>query len=328
MPLSLKIISSPDGETIAEWNKSFPETGGSIGRSYGTTMQLSDTSVSLSGTHAVISRSQHGYQIMDVSTNGLFLNGNHQALGKNNSATLNDGDVLDLGPYRLMVSCFVPEQAKAKAAPENMSSALGDWHNDPFSADVATPFQVNEEPQKSPETSADLSFSTLDESVEADPFTDFDIEPAQQESTIGSNTFNDNYFDDDPFSSGEQNPSVLDTPRMQEFESATPARVERLRSNATVLELEQNNTMSANQQHIMQKAAEMAFIRVMEEMAPSNIEGMFNDLTRPGFFSRKPDYWSMYKRYFQRQQGTKDWQLKFKAYFNESLRINQLRGEK
>ena len=43
MPLSVRIISSPDGESITEWNKPFPEDGGDIGRVLGVTMQLSDS---------------------------------------------------------------------------------------------------------------------------------------------------------------------------------------------------------------------------------------------------------------------------------------------
>ncbi len=328
MPLSLKIISSPDGEAIAEWNKNFPETGGSIGRSYGTTMQLSDASVSLSGTHAVINRSSRGYQIMDVSTNGLFINGSHQPLGKNNSAALNDGDVLNLGPYRLMVSCFVPDQASAKASPLERPSSLGEWQHDPFASESSTSHKQSEAVQETREASADLSFSAVDDSVEADPFSDFEAEAPLQMDTVQVNNFNDDYFDDDPFASEDSETSAVEPPAVEPLSSIQPPLLQREISPSDLLGSEQAGVMPANQQDIMLQAAEMAFARVMEEMAPSNIEDMFNDLTRPGFFSRKPDYWNMYKRYFQRQQGTQDWQLKFKAYFSESLRIKQLRGEK
>lgn len=323
MPLSLKIISSPDGEPITEWSKTFPETGGSIGRSYGSTMQLSDVSISLSGTHAMINRSSRGYQIMDVSTNGLFINGNHQPLGQNNSAALSDGDVLNLGPYRLMVSCFVPDRATAKVSALETPASLGEWDEDPFGTDLSTNSR-RARPQGDigeveVEAEIELSFSSVDDSVEADPFSALEAETAQQSSTAQMNPFSDDCFDDDPFSADHSEPLK---------NTARPLGEPRKMSISPVVESEQINVRAAQQQEIIHQAAEIAFARVIEEMAPSHIEGIFNDLTRPGFFSRKPDYWSMYKRYFQRQQGTQDWQLKFKAYFSESLRIKQLRGGK
>ena len=115
MPLSIRIISSPDGESIAEWNQAFPEDGGDIGRAFGNTLQLSDASREISGTHAIIRKNSRGYQIADNSTNGLFINGSDKPLGNGNQSTLSDGDVLDIGRYRLLVSCFVPDLAVVKS---------------------------------------------------------------------------------------------------------------------------------------------------------------------------------------------------------------------
>jgi predicted component of type VI protein secretion system len=327
MPLSLKIISSPDGEPITEWSKTFPETGGSVGRSYGNTMQLSDVSISLSGTHAIINQSSRGYQIMDVSTNGLFINGNHKPLGNNNSAALNDGDVLNLGPYRLMVSCFVPDKATARVPASQASVSLGDWDEDPFGSDLPANNRRAQQPDDFHEAEIELSFSAVDDSVEADPFSALEPESTRQSSTTQMNSFDDDCFDDDPFSADNANPLKNSAPPLKN--TVQPVRPQHEMSISPVAESEQINMISAQQEEAMLQAAEIAFVRIMEEMEPSHIEGLFNDLIRPAFFSRKPDYWSMYKRYFQRQQSTQDWQLKFKAYFfSESTRIRQLRGEK
>ncbi|MFA0125637.1 FHA domain-containing protein, partial [Vibrio sp. 10N.261.48.A2] len=114
MPLSIRIISSPDGESIAQWNQAFPEDGGDIGRAFGATLQLNDVSREISSTHAMIRKTSRGYQIMDNSTNGLYINGSDAPLGNGNQSTLSDGDVLDIGRHRLLVSCFFPESAKAQ----------------------------------------------------------------------------------------------------------------------------------------------------------------------------------------------------------------------
>ncbi len=96
MPLSIRIISSPDGESIAQWNQAFPEDGGDIGRAFGATLQLNDASREISSTHATIRKTSRGYQIMDNSTNGLYINGSDAPLGNGNQSTLSDGDVLDI----------------------------------------------------------------------------------------------------------------------------------------------------------------------------------------------------------------------------------------
>jgi len=331
MPLSLRIISSPDGEPVSEWTKVFPEEGGNIGRSYGSTMQLSDASRAISGTHVIINRGSRGYQVMDVSTNGLFINGSNQALGKNNSASLNDGDVLDLGHYRLMASCFVPEKAMMKSS-VSIESSLGEWGDDPFGSEEAT--LLKQDRSTPSHCHASLSFSALSDptmpeaivadSVECDPFIESgsEVTPALEPAHI--NQFNDESFDDDPFISDktEQLNAVSITSQMRS------SRRQGYIAPPTGMDPQQIIEMQANQQEIMIEAVEMAFGRLMGEIAPTNLEAMFKDLTQPSIFSRKPDYWEMYKRYFQRQHDNQDWQLKFKAYFSESLRIKQSLGNK
>lgn len=341
MPLSLRIISSPDGEPVSEWTKVFPEEGGNIGRSYGSTMQLSDASRAISGTHVIINRGSRGYQVMDVSTNGLFINGNHQALGKNNSASLNDGDVLDLGHYRLMASCFVPEKAMLKSSVSTESS-LGEWGDDPFGNEDAMSLKKGLSTQNN--SHVNLSFSAFSEpttpdlivpqsimpkavvadSVERDPFIENQsaVTPTLEPEHI--NQFNDESFDDDPFISDKT--EQLNTVSISNYmrSSMRPSEV----ATPTGIDPQQIIALQADQQDIMIQAVEMAFGRLMEDIAPTNLEAMFKDLIQPSIFSRKPDYWEMYKRYFQRQHDNQDWQLKFKAYFSESLRIKQSLGKK
>ena len=322
MPLSLRIISSPNGEPISDWTKNFPEEGGSIGRSFGTTMQLSDATREVSGTHAVINRGSRGYQIMDMSTNGLFINGSNQPLGKNNQSALNDGDVIDLGQYRLMVSCFVPAQATAKKGLETANSPLGSWEDDPFGSDIPPMSTQPEAPAQVREP--ELSFSALSDSVEQDPFLEIEAEKESTDEVRNISLLSNDGFDDDPFaedSSDSLTPITFDAPIAPHTGNSSP-------NIHPAMDPQQLLSMQAKQQELMIQAVEMAFGRLMEEMAPAHLEDMFNDIAQPGFFSRKPDYWSMYKRYFQRQQDNQDWQLKFKAYFSESLRIKQSLGEK
>jgi len=327
MPLSLRIINSPDGELISEWSKVFPEEGGSVGRSYGSTMQLSDISRSISGTHMIINRGSRGYKVMDVSTNGLFINGSTKPLGKNNSSSLNDGDVLDLGHYRLMISCFVPEQASVKSSFNAASSLSNELGGDPFANDGAKLDEQEESIVLSRD--AELSFSAhidsaMSDCVEIDPFTDYTADITFQTEQFNINQFDEESFDEDPFvvDKSEQLNSLPVYKHMQ------GENIQSDRVSAKDIEPKQLIAFQAMQQDMMIQAAEMAFNRLMSDITPVHLEAMFKDLIQPGFFSRKPNYWDMYKRYFQHQQDNQDWQLKFKVYFSESLRIKQSFGEK
>ncbi|KXF83566.1 type VI secretion system-associated FHA domain protein [Enterovibrio coralii] len=337
MPLSIRIISSPAGETVSEWNKQFPEEGGEIGRAYGSTLQLSDASREISGTHAMIKKSPRGYQVVDNSTNGLFINGSPQPLGKGNQTTLSDGDVLNVGQYRLLVSCFVPEQATAAKRPEAVGAQNAPFSDDPFASQgaradyqeppraapafnpghQANPFgaapQQNVQPQKD-NFSSDFDFSSSDINAN-DPFQD--APPAPEKNTTPNELMQD--FSDDPFVDGDSDnyfPS---------FTAEAEDVFEPIGNNHT--SLAEFLTPREHEQQCVEKAMELALGRLLEELAPDSLEHMFNDLVRPSFFGRKPKYWDMYKRYFQRQVTNRDWQIKFGAYFQESYRMLKM-GEK
>ncbi|CZF78287.1 FHA domain protein [Grimontia celer] len=337
MPLSIRIISSPSGETVSEWNKQFPEEGGEIGRAYGSTLQLSDASREISGTHAVIKKSPRGYQVMDSSTNGLFINGAPQPLGKGNQTTLSDGDVLNVGQYRLLVSCFVPEQAAISREASLAGTQSVPFSDDPFASSAAADigeapvrpaptfspnmggqsFQPSQSSQpQSNGFSADFGFSPSSDLHGDDPFQQAP-EPQQKRASSPQDLMKD--FTDDPFGddeSGESFPSF----------TATPEDVfEPVGNNHS--SLAEYLTPREHEQQCVEKAMELAFARLLEEMSPDSLEHMFNDLVRPSFFGRKPKYWDMYKRYFQRQVSNRDWQIKFGAYFQESYRLLKM-GEK
>jgi len=302
MPLSIRIISSPDGESISEWNKSFPDDGGEIGRAFGATMQLSDARREVSSSHALIKKTSRGYQVQDKSTNGLYINGSDTPLGKGNQSTLSDGDVLDVGRYRLLVSCFIPEQARVKSEGQNLGQGL--FGDDPFSSDnelLETPFtETVLEP--------DFTASAFDV-VDDDPFLG-DIAPRRDE----TNEFNLSFsaIDDDPLADTDLHAN-LPTPMEALVHNTTSSRHE-LAAYQHVEERLQQQT---------DKALEMALSRLLSDIAPQAVETLFDDLAAPTFWGGKPKYWDMYKRYFTRQVENRDWQIKFHAYFKDAMRLQR-----
>lgn len=314
MPLSIRIISSPDGESITEWNCTFPEDGGEIGRMYGSTLQLSDSSRTVSGTHAIIRKSSRGYQILDNSTNGLFINGSTSPLGKGNQSTLNDGDVLDIGRYRLLVSCFIPTQASATMFSSEHSNIIDMFGDDPFGQTSEDELEADSQLQDAEETDNSNTplFPYGPEELQEDPFR-IKAVSNRQEHQVFTPIFSET--DDDPFQ--EQYFSV---PQSNHAEA-------NLRSQS-VQHLAEFKSNDEFQQQI-EKAIEMALARLLSDLSPQVLEGMFKDLNVPNFFSRKPKYWEMYKRYFSRQLQNRDWQSKFHVYFQDSLRLqNRLGGRK
>ncbi|SBS61419.1 type VI secretion system-associated FHA domain protein [Vibrio atlanticus] len=314
MPLSIRIISSPDGESIAEWNQAFPEDGGDIGRAFGNTLQLSDASREISGTHAIIRKNSRGYQIADNSTNGLFINGSDKPLGNGNQSTLSDGDVLDIGRYRLLVSCFVPDLAVVKSGlGAERHSPFGD---DPFSQETPIVGEIPTEEVGEPE----VVISTLDV-VDDDPFV---AHAPTLQLAAASLDLEFQSADEDPLVEAEVRaifpPSEVSAARHPELGTS-------VRPTAYVLaELQHHDQRSQDR---TDKALEMALTRLLSDISPTAMENMFDELSGNGFWSRKPKYWEMYKHYFHRQVDNRDWQVKFQAYFREALRLQRnLEGEK
>ncbi|MFD2178650.1 type VI secretion system-associated FHA domain protein [Veronia pacifica] len=319
MPLSIRIISSPDGESITEWNTSFPDEGGDIGRAFGATMQLSDASREVSACHAKIRKSSRGYQIRDDSTNGLYINGANQPLGKGREAPLNDGDVLDIGRYRLLVSCFVPATAEARQSTALDPSLLGD---DPFGS--ASPVESNV--YKSGVYKSDVYKSNVDnesdgmavpdfrvkavDHVEADPFSSPEQEKKGQSHGMD---FNFDALEDDPLAeSGYPGALMLAQTTSPTASQDRPSD----RGNPNPVSV----AYAHQEQHINQ-ALEMAITRLLSELAPDTVEPLFDDLSNRTFRFGRPNYWEIYKRYYQRQLDNRDWQVKFFAYFQDAMRV-------
>jgi len=77
--------------------------GGSIGRSRDNELVLPDANRYVSAHHARIRYRDGGYLIEDTSTNGVYLNGSTDPVGKLGPQPLRSGDVIRLGNYQVRV---------------------------------------------------------------------------------------------------------------------------------------------------------------------------------------------------------------------------------
>jgi len=97
MPLTLTLTGSRESRTVDRGTLS-------IGRAPGNDWVLADPERHLSKTHCFIAYASGRYVLTDVSTNGVFINGARERVGRDDEAVLNDGDQIRLGEHILTVT--------------------------------------------------------------------------------------------------------------------------------------------------------------------------------------------------------------------------------
>src|SRR5690606_1465555 len=82
MELILEVTNPHIADQSFTTSHRFREAGGTIGRSSVCNWQLPDPSRHLSNQHAAIEFEEGVFYLLDLSTNGVFINGSATALGK------------------------------------------------------------------------------------------------------------------------------------------------------------------------------------------------------------------------------------------------------
>jgi predicted component of type VI protein secretion system len=104
MPLQLEIVSDHKDLLGDDCVRVFREDGGTIGRSLENDWILPDPDKFISGKHATIDFQTGAFYLADVSTNGVYINGDDEPLGKGNPRRLFDGDRLRMGDFEFVVT--------------------------------------------------------------------------------------------------------------------------------------------------------------------------------------------------------------------------------
>lgn len=111
MALQVTLVKTPGGVSVSRSSHSFNEQGGTFGRAATNTWQLPDPDKFLSSCHCEILWVSDGYYLVDRSTNGTFLNGSPEPIGKSVKSRLNNGDTFEIGDYRFAVA--IPDAIQA-----------------------------------------------------------------------------------------------------------------------------------------------------------------------------------------------------------------------
>ena len=118
MPLKLEIVSEHRDIVGDDAVREFRTEGGTIGRSLNNDWILPDPDKFISGKHATIDCKGGIYYIVDISTNGVYVNDERKPIGKGNPRRLFNGDHLHLGDFEILVSIDEGEDLEMPAEPK------------------------------------------------------------------------------------------------------------------------------------------------------------------------------------------------------------------
>ena len=120
----LAIIKAPEGVVNPQTTMVFSERGGTIGRNTDNFWILDDPERFISSIHAHIIFNDGFFLLKDISTNGTFINGSVEPIGKGNSVALSDGDKFKLGDYEFKASLSSNLGAVRNKIPSSSSSSV------------------------------------------------------------------------------------------------------------------------------------------------------------------------------------------------------------
>lgn len=101
--LQLEITSEHKDLLGDDCVRQFGENGGTIGRALENDWILPDPDRFISGRHATVDFRSGVYYLADLSTNGVYINGENEPLGRGNPRRLFDGDRLRMGDFEFLV---------------------------------------------------------------------------------------------------------------------------------------------------------------------------------------------------------------------------------
>lgn len=130
MSIVITIVKFPENVANTKPTITFAENGGTIGRGPDNSWVLEDPERYISTCHSKISYENGQYYLVDNSTNGTFLNGANEPIGKDNKALLDDGAVFSLGDYEFQVSVWNTNQ-QPPASPFAASESGGPFADPP-----------------------------------------------------------------------------------------------------------------------------------------------------------------------------------------------------
>jgi type VI secretion system protein len=103
MVLQVNLVKTPGGISQPRNNHTFDQRGGTFGRADSNSWVLPDPDKFLSSCHCEIVYVDKQFYLEDKSTNGTFVNGSFEPLGRGIRHQLKDNDFFEIGDYRFTI---------------------------------------------------------------------------------------------------------------------------------------------------------------------------------------------------------------------------------
>ncbi|PUA26841.1 MAG: hypothetical protein B0W54_20645 [Cellvibrio sp. 79] len=193
MALQVTLIKTPGSISLPRNNHIFDQRGGTFGRADSNTWVLPDPDKFLSSCHCEVVYADTQFYLEDKSTNGTFVNGSFEPLGRGIRYLLRDGDFFEIGEYRFSIQLEQqPQGAFASpfdAAPSfsGNSSLFDDLPKTDFFGDApgdASLFDQQQDP---------LALWDKRPPVQQPQRTPFDTAPEYSANNKGTNTLLDDF---------------------------------------------------------------------------------------------------------------------------------------
>lgn len=254
MKLKLTVVNAPVSNPIAGQLFVLGD-GESIGRASGNDVILPDEQRVISSRHAQVSLLDAQFMLLDLSSNGTFINSDAQAIGKGNTLPINSGDLLIIGDYQFAV---VVDAGVESASPLPDGLEAVDFLDIP--ADNTSP---------NPELQSTKAALPLESNVIVDDFDQW-IEPSASPQQV------------DPWSSIDSSSAVDPLVSLEKKPSMDPlAAFEKPTLGSNVLSDEEENWWEESQIGPANKAA-MPEIRVAPDVVPpAPVEPMASPVAPP-----------------------------------------------
>lgn len=178
MKIQFTICKAPSGSPLLDQAFTLSD-GDSLGRSADNKIVLVDEQRVISSRHAQMKQKDGKLVLIDQSTNGTFYNGSPDAIGKNNTQALSDGDLINIGDYQLSLKLLPAEPA---ALPDGLEHAS-------FLDSIELPPTAASPASESLQTPSDTPSPVTIETDESDDFDQWltpsaAVEPAEPWSSV------------------------------------------------------------------------------------------------------------------------------------------------
>ena len=147
MPLRLQVVSAHRESMGGGYIQEFKACGGTIGRSLECDWPLPDSKRYISSKHAMIDYQGGCYYLVDLSRNGVFINGSDTPVGNGNPQRLFDGDTIRLGEFEIKVALIDdPSEGDDDGMRDSVVKAQLVQEDESMEMAMLSPDQINDSP--------------------------------------------------------------------------------------------------------------------------------------------------------------------------------------